>query len=317
MTARKKIFIILFAFLAGGISLHFMFEKGFHRFFNVWYSKLDEVFKSKTDHDVLFLGNSKVQFGVNPSVVDSVAQCNSFNLGYSAAGFKTQYFLFKSYLANHPAPKYLIWYNEEVQFISSLDASIKEVFYDYIEFESVKNFLGDSTKSLQYLYKTPILKWACFSDYYKTNAVAAIRTNREFGGENIVKSKGFVLSSSNQTAQFFNPFPKLEADTFCKSSMENFHAIVNLCKQNKIDLIVIWPPRANDKSNKQLPKSNFIIDSVSKVMQLNQFSLVRYDTATIFSQSEFIDDSHPNWKGSQHISAEIGNLILNRKQNTR
>ncbi len=79
-------------------------NKGYRKF-NM---KFTELFEGHTNHDVLFLGSSRVYYLINPKIIDSVCGVDSYNAGIDGGNlfeFKTS---FDAYLQNHPSPRLVV-----------------------------------------------------------------------------------------------------------------------------------------------------------------------------------------------------------------
>jgi hypothetical protein len=310
MVALRKIgFIIIVAFIfvyIVGEILH----RGHRLFYAPFYEKLDEVFIGNTNYDVLLLGNSKVQFGMHPAVIDSVAKVNSYNIGYAAASFATMHLIFKSYLQNHKAPKQLVWCMQESMFFGTEDGSNQMLFYHYLYNNNIRNYM-DSMQKPYYLPRFfSATKFLYFDDYNRVNVVTGFMHKSPFTSADMYNYKGYTISKNEKHGVQFNPLPKFIADTIHPQSLFYFQQIVSLCNSNNIKLIIIWPPNANQKTNnQQIVGSESLLEFVDSVCTQNKFALIRYDNSNTFKPNEFIDDSHLNYTGSLHYSALIGKLV--------
>ena len=86
------------AYLTGWFFDH-MYRK---RWSTLFFEKTEALIRSKTNYDIILLGNSKVHFGINPYYVDSVTKLNSYNFGYGGSDMQDIMLTTNVYLQNHP-----------------------------------------------------------------------------------------------------------------------------------------------------------------------------------------------------------------------
>jgi hypothetical protein len=309
----KSFYKILFIFicaLATIYSVGRVFDKGYKLFYQPFYEKLDEIFIGNTNYNLLLLGNSKVQFGMHPGVIDSVAKVNSYNLGYAASGFATMHLLLKSYLVNHTPPKKLVWCVQESMFFNSNDLSNKLLFYNYLPNQLVKNLMDSFKQPYQLpLFFSPA-KYLYFDDYNKSNIAAGYLHKSQFTNSDMYSYKGYTISKNANHGVQFNPPPSFDADTIQHQSLFYFNSILDICRQHKISILFIWPPNANDKSKqKTIIGNQKLMIWMDSICVKNNAKLIRFDNGNVFSQTEFIDDGHLNYKGSLHFSNVIGKIL--------
>ena len=121
MKAKPKIFLFLLLCLTLLYVTSKVLNVGYRKLYQPTYETLSKIFEDTQSYNTLLIGNSKVEFGINPLYIDSIAQLNSINFGYAATNFPTHVLLLQSYLKHHQAPKYLLLGVENNMFFTDKD----------------------------------------------------------------------------------------------------------------------------------------------------------------------------------------------------
>jgi hypothetical protein len=308
--AKQKIIISMIAVVLAFFVFGSIASKGHRKFYAPFYDKLDTIFKGSANYDVLLMGNSKVQFGMHPGVIDSVGKCNSYNIGYAAAGFCTMRMLLQGYLQHHPAPKTIVLCAQESMFYSSNDFSNQTLFYHYLSHREVQEYC--KKMNLPYLLPKalPNTNFLYMDDYNRGNIITGWLNKSSFVNDHMYSYKGYTVDKSSTAGSMFNPFPAFKNTAIDSFANAEFAAIVALAQSNNIKLILIWPPNANKKNTTEIAKQNPILFTMlNRICTKNNYPLIRYDTSSIIPQSMFIDDGHLNYAGSLMYSGLVGKLV--------
>ncbi len=297
---------IMCMILLGAIS-----NRGHRLYYKPFYEKLDETFNGSTYYEVLLMGNSKVQFGVHPKVVDSVAKTNSYNLGYAAGSFVTMEMLLKAYLSKHKAPATIVLCLQESLFCNVDDNCNSFIFYNYLQSAHARNYLKAMNKPYYLATAIPYSKFLYFDDYNRGNIISGLVGKSDYYNNNMENYKGYTMNKSTFKPKLFNNILMPVADTINNKALTSFHHIMELCVTNNIQVILAWSPSAS---------VNGLTNTLAACLDSNytpryQYIMRNYNT-TEFQPHEFIDGGHMNYLGTLHYSAVLGKLIdsLHHKQ---
>lgn len=108
---KRFLIMVTSVFLISAIlsSLFFAFiNGGLHRQNNDTYGKLNELINGSVGYDVVFIGSSRINLTVDPRIVDSVLQVNSFNFGLDGTTVVDFVWQCDLYLQTHPKPRLLV-----------------------------------------------------------------------------------------------------------------------------------------------------------------------------------------------------------------
>ena len=104
MYLKRLLFIVIIVWLAGytgGCLFDYLYKK---RWAVMFFDKTEELIHGKNNYDILFLGNSRVHFGINPYYIDSITGVKSYNFGNGGADAQTIMLVSDIYLQYHNAP---------------------------------------------------------------------------------------------------------------------------------------------------------------------------------------------------------------------
>ena len=305
-TLKKIIFIIslsiICAFVTGNI-----LDKGFHRFWQTFYDKMDVAFKDSTSYDVLFLGNSTVHFGIDPYYVDSITKSKTYNVGYGGANIKPLCAFFYGYLEVHPKPKAILISMEPSLLINNNDLSNYYLFFDYLNNKAVNNYLLQKGYPTSLIRLFPFLKYCYMDEYYKTSAIKGFSGNPI--ENNSVIYKGFINNQQNS----FNvkSINDEEQSNLLPDSagISMLNQLLAYCKNKNIKVIFIFPPRMYVSKNGYVSGTNADNTLIENIASQNNIPYKRYNVPGLFMPSEFSDEIHLNRKGSVHYSICVGEYI--------
>ena len=123
---------VVFTFLLS-LGAYIIIDQGLNKFYIHKEERLNEIFKNDTNHDILFIGSSRTHTTINPKIVDSICNSNSYNAGVEGGNLLEFKMTWDAYLENHPAPRVLVLTLD----INSFDLSRK--FFNYTQYFSYLN----------------------------------------------------------------------------------------------------------------------------------------------------------------------------------
>lgn len=317
MKAFKKIvLIILCSFILVKICGYF-FDKGYKYYYRPFFEKMDFVFKDTSYNDIIYIGNSRANFGINPYFIDSICKTKSYNLGFGGTDITSAVSFLNSYLSHHPVPGCLVYSYDYSIFQFRKTLQLAPVYFYYAAQKPVRNELqrfGYHQKLLQLL---PPLKYCFFTDYYRTCVVKGLSgesmsspVQLQHIEKHLYDHRGFInyqLGQMNITETPAASMPVI--DTVCIKMLGN---LVNTCNQNKIKLVFIYPPefykQEETVQGKLQERINTIDSLLLSICKKNNYHCKRFDTKD-FTPGDFIDEVHVNIKGSKKYSEMLGNYL--------
>ncbi len=310
----KKLLIIFSCTLAILLVAGKIFDRCYKNYWWPFFEKLDIVIKDSTYYDGIYLGDSKVHFGINPYYIDSVTGLNTYNIAMGGATIDEMNFLATQYLKDHPAPKFAvisIGYSDILPTIKPLENPCYYLFY------TDDPLTNNALLKLNYhtgLYAVlPVLKYTAFDDFNK------ISIARNMKGETIAKPGGVVYKGFiNNTTNIFNVqnlekyIPK---DTAFDKSIETLEQTLKLFLQHKTTTFFVYTPVTHFAEKPKAPVELKIDSAVAHVANKYNIHVLHYDTDTTFANDLFSDQWHLNIKGTVLFSQKLGqdiNLLLKK-----
>lgn len=303
MRPQTKIFsaiIISFIFL---ILISNLANKAYHNFWKPFHEKLNVLFDQKEKYNVLFLGNSTVNFGINPYYVDSITHLNTYNAGYGGANIETMEMILKAYLVTHPKPESIVISLDYSSFTPNGEMGNYYLFFDYLNNVYINNYLNKKGYNTWLISLLPFLKFSFFDDYSRGSIFKGINGSPFLVNAEIYK--GFINNKSNSFQ--FNLKGSESSSLPDQKNIEIFENVLLFCKMSNIKVVLIFPPRIYFRSKSV---DTYITDSIINKLA-NRFSLTfdRFDTAGLFFNYEFSDAVHLNKEGTKKYSIMIGRLL--------
>lgn len=265
------------------------------------YKKNEELISSNTDYDMLFLGSSRMQNFVNPAIIDSALQTNSFNGGTQGANLWEIRMLFNIYLKNHPSPNTVVLALDD----NSLNTARKIALYSrYLPYTSEEiidtslSGLGIKTK----LYKLfPFLKLNDMDDYEKGAMFRLGLGQKELRGGDFYY-KGFV-SNTEDTIVTTHELPYRKTKIY-PEGVSSLQAIVDSCLTRNINLVFVYMPEYKFMNGRNVENINEILGHYEKVATDNDLIFLRHDRLPMCDEAKFFANvGHLNRKGAEFYSS--------------
>lgn len=301
----KKILIILLSLIASLLLAGKLLDNCYKKFWNPFFDKLDVVIKDKTYYDGIYLGNSKVHFGINPYYIDSATFLKTYNAGMAGAPMTEINFLLKTYLQKHPAPIFVVL---------SIDYSslmFRGGFFRnpcYYLFFTQNSTVNSKLQDLHYhttLYKMlPILKYTAFDDFNKFSIAETLKGNGIIKPGAVVY-KGFINNKTNNFDRA-NIKQDSQSDTINNTCLQLFEECLQLIKEKNAVAILVHPPSFNHRNERKSSVKIKIDSMLSLLADKYSARVLHYDNDTSFTNDLFTDGSHLNLEGTILYSKKLG-----------
>lgn len=279
-------------------------QKSQDRKYIVW----NDIYSHNINADVIALGSSRCWTTYNTYILDSMLQCNSYNLGMDGHRLTMQVARYHAYRRNNAAPKVLLL---NVDFISTFHSNMvsgyeREQFFPYIKFD-------DSLYTE--VFKLAHLTWA---DYYlPLYRYVGYREDMERGIVTYFKGyckndytlyKGFRSRSDEwssgalalDTLFIINQEPKIERllDRFIKDVQQDGTKVI------MVKSPFYYPLRAKFL-NVEYTDSVFQCIADRNNVPIIDF----YDSSLCMDSTLFYNPSHMNAEGSVKFSTKLCEFI--------
>ena len=270
---------------------------GLNHLFKKEYSaiKYDDFYASPNEFDVLFYGSSLVQVGIYPTEIWEKTGVLSYNMGNYAEEIPMTYWVMKNSFDFHK-PKIAVVDLGGINFQcdNKVNGENKHYFLDTLPLS--KNKIGAINDIIEKKYKMEYI-WS-FSTYHTRW--------KELFNEEYDECKNGMGAAMHLMLTYFDGQYKDAEDaplSISKMNKEYLEKIVQLCKENNVELLFTNLPTAGSRQA-ELRKwcEEYSIQ--------NNIDYINFqDISVVDTRCDFTDVSHLNAKGAKEISLYIGNYL--------
>lgn len=271
-------------------------------------STWNDIYDGKVDGDLIALGSSRFWGGISTSILDSMLNCNSYNLGFDGHAIAYQIIRYNTYRRFNSKPKVLLL---NADFLSTLGNSSegpyeREQFFPYITDDSLINVVAQQKQITIFDRYLPLYryfgyrKWIDFGWGYYFGKKDPIEggMHKGYKGNEYAWSRGSLDKDTLYSAS---------TDTSAVRLMDNF---IDCLIKDSIKVILIKSPVYVPLRDKfyNIEFSDSIYDSFSQ--RYNIPLLDFYFEELCFDSTNFCNPSHLNKKGSEVFTRRLCETIL-------
>lgn len=298
---KSIVFIFIFICLWCFFSYFLIFKYNYDEFYTKRYSYYEKEDKNKID--VLYLGTSSIQDGINPNAVFLESGITSFNLGAQTTNPISIYYLFM-YAIKFQTPKLIVLDLSGISDKRSPDDEQWEVGYrlfldTFPDKDLKRKYFVDVIKRSNYKsgWLFPLLRYHDRWIYSRDNSISRYYSGYEKGVASYFTTKSqswsenLVVNNKNKN----NP------------QIEYYKRIVKECKKRNIKIQAVITPKKELDSNYLLSAKQFCEDNnidLLKFEKLSEINEIGLDT-----QKDFMDIEHFNYWGVEKFSKYFANYI--------
>lgn len=275
-------------------------KQGYQQYYRFEQNKLKEIISGSAKIDLLFIGSSRTFYHVNPRIIDSTLQLNSFNAGIDGARLLEMDMVLRCFLAVHEKPSCVVL---DIS-TSSFDISRNPIFNPNIYYP----FLGDSIvynslspyKRVGLMKAFPFLAVAEWDDILKAGALKGVFGKTQPLAPNY---KGF-LESGRDTMRL--PFKRtfLKTDYAIRPEGKRLlDEIIMICRNNDIKLFFTYAPISILDDSKINPD---FFPTLTEITTLNNIPFLNYSHLELSNNHKlFRDEHHLNSYGAAIYSRKL------------
>lgn len=274
--------------------------------------------------DTLYCGTSTIQRGINMDVSDEILSTTSFNIASSDQPVDGTYFLMKDMVKDNPVKTVFLGVSPETMSRDCLATKWKSLVYDRLD--------GGNDKLAYLLHGVPLEEWPYVTmysvrvdNYFDFRAVKAniIQKQTEefrkgttadkyyrgrgcFGRNKAYEGSGrLVLEKGNST---------FKSENINEQYLSYYHKCLEYCKENDINVIMLYPPLTADKIDKyhDITPIHDYYAQIAKEHDVPFWDFNYYkDIKTTFLDEHFEDDKHLNGEGGKVFAKELAKIYQN------
>jgi hypothetical protein len=299
--------IFSIAFILSYAALKFI-NYGLKQQQNDFFGTFNHILYSNENHEILVFGASIAKNNVNPLVLDSVMQINSYNTGIYAFGFVECHLMLENYLkSDHLKPKSVVYILQHKIQAKESEIAYPEQFFPYADNDIVYNTISKYNDDIKLVRNIPCVAISKYNDHLKYSALIPfvkknhLRLGNYKGFEPLEGSILKVNTDKNKTDS------KKESinNNVSEQQLMYLKEFCDVSNANGIKLYFVFPPSFNIGVNE--------IDSIQRTAVVSL--LKKYDTTILdYSNNEiihekkcFYDRLHLNKEGAYRFSVLLAN----------
>jgi len=279
--------------------------------------KFDDFNRIKKEVEILFLGHSHFEKGINPQI----SQKPAFNLAYSAQDFYYHYKIFNKYADEMPELKVL--YLSIDPFALTYDESVNSMFFvkDYFYFEKILPQNGFSfsfflNSSVFWLNRGKFFKRLLHFDFKKekynhTNAENAFKINEQgqyllSNGQRLAIGRMTTKALEKDAQHTIQRIISTNQPELLKKNTAYLKKIIQKATEKKIKVILVSAPVSNAYNQ----KTPYIVTKNTNEIVKN--IIQKYPEVGFYDYSDLFSTNQNYFYNSDHLNKE-GSIIFTKK----
>lgn len=272
---------------------------------------------NKADIEVLFLGSSHTQYGINQKFI----KVKTANMAYAGQDYQLDNAIFFTYIKNLPKLRYLFI---ELDYFS-LEEKIPK---DFFKIPWYYKYHGIEVTPVSLLNKVSLYSSSpSFFNHYladKLNPFHKTPLINEFGfSENDITGDFFKLKFDSITI-FKNSKQRLNG-RHSEESLENYNfnktkleAMIKYCKVHNIKVVIMKMPVYSTYRDSYNPKKYKRYQNYYDSIKVNsKFIFFDFEKSKDFCLKDFKDDDHLNEFGAKKLTLKINSFLQKEMDNTK
>jgi hypothetical protein len=277
--------------------------RGLRRFEVFQTERLTEIFVGTRAHDLLFLGSSRAQSGINPSVVDRSLGVDSYNAGMEGANLLEHQLTLAGYLATHPQPATVVLLMDVTAFNVSRPIWNSVQYYPYLQNEPLRRAMQAAGQDTLWRRRLPFLRMLDWDDYIRGNCLKGLLGKTELC-PTCRQYKGYLDSGHPAMAPpDYRPATTMEISPRGVSALQS---IIDTCRARGIRLVMVYSPMYRGALERQWSNSGAVVELTTAIAAKNQVPFWRHDRLPLCGQRElFQNPGHLDGAGADVYSAVL------------
>ncbi|PKK35091.1 hypothetical protein BWI96_18730 [Siphonobacter sp. SORGH_AS_0500] len=264
--------------------------------------------------DVLVIGPSRVDYMMDPSIVEKKTNLSCYDFGLNGNNIEHQLAMLKLWLHYSPKPKYVF-----LEATPEYLATPKRGYYDFSFVPFLDEVIGqsllkDKNQKIVDTRYIPLLKYAHYNSILVPEAMVGLGLWLSGGGREWQAQNGYIRTPYTKFDHTFDEIkshnPKGYALKVSGKQLQAYREFINLAKSEGIELIVYEAPLLKEYTDLHTNRSQLL----SKLDALCQEANVPYwkfdDHPIAQSRAYFFNANHLNQAGTELFSNLLANRML-------
>ena len=278
------------------------------------YTEWNEIYDGTLNSKLLILGSSRAWHQIDPQIIDSVLNTNSYNLGIDGYKLSMQVCKYDIYRKYNCAPRKIIIVLDHFSFDKREGLFNKFQFIPYFYDATLTNKLKEYKGFNWEHYSIPFFQYsgseevsiAGLASFLKLKSFKSDK-HKGYRPEDRVWRNGFELEKKEN--------PEGKRATVVKKVVEEFDRFLEKAKKEGIDIFMVYTPDYIEFQPHIINRDS-IIDIYSNLGKKHNIPFFDYSDNIICQDKRlFIDPIHLNKKGSEIITRDVSTKLLKYCEN--
>jgi hypothetical protein len=254
------------------------------------------IITGEMNKDILVFGSSRGARNVLASKIEEELGIKSYNLSYLGSDIEFHLFLLKQVIKHNKKPdKVILVVDEFEELIPNKYIRFRlDRLYPLVKYREIRDELVNRNEKKRFISKISILHQLNRSNFY-------IR-KKSFNKLDTIKSCGSMplsFQKENIRWQYNTGRKDYVSEDELSIKLKSFLIFKNLCRKNKIDLVIAFPPNFRSQNDSY-------INRIKELGGVESF-FVNYDTSDSRYKDNrfFYDHYHLNLQGAEIFTSEI------------
>lgn len=304
----KRLFIVIIIIWGVAYGTGMLFDHLYKkRWSTLFFEKTNSLIKDSTSYDIIYLGNSRVHFGINPYYVDSITKRNSYNFANGGADALDIMLTAQVYLQYHAAPNIAV-VSVDMGALTP-NESLKTCFHYlfYLENDTINKYMRQAGFPTALINIFPFTKYSFFDEYNRTSIFVTGKPYPEFD-HNIYKGFMNIHQAKNSKAEEVFDLRSFN-DQLWDTAITYIRNTVSALQQKGTTVIFVFPPEKMNSRFKTMPfrkTADSIYAGIANEFKIKQF---HFEDSPLFTDDYFTDELHLNEPGSRIYSIALADSI--------
>lgn len=273
---------------------------------------MNDIYNSKANCEVAIYGSSRAWVHINPTIISDSLNLTAYNFGIDGHNFWLQYLRHLELLKHNEKPKKIILAVDLYSLQKRDDLYEPDQFLPYMLWnKNIEKYTNSYKGYSEYDYNIPLIRYSG-----KFHALKGSIKMLLMGSSNqSYRNKGYLGMDLKWNSDF--DLAKAEMKSYKvkleEQSIQLFESFIQECKNEKIDLILVYTPEFIEGQN-FVSNRNEVIELFENLS--NKYNLTFYDYSTdeiCYNKNLFYNASHLNKFGSELFTKKLAAKIKARE----
>ena len=272
-------------------------------------SRLTEILENNTPHDVIFVGSSRTHFSINPKIIDTLCNINSYNVGIEGGDMYEFEMIINAYLEHHKSPKCIVLNFDMHSFNGDPKMYNYPVYFPYYRNnKTIKKYLKQNNYLNNFKEIFPFLQISDFDDNAKGYIIKGLLGKNEvLPGD--FQYKGFISNTDVKISSENNSLANNNLE-ISSTKVKCFERIILSCKKNGIQLLFTYAPEFKKKYQNSVKNRAQIFSIIETASKQNNITFLREDNLEICNNPNlFANITHLNKSGAEVYTLDFAKRL--------